>query len=91
MARGKGQVQGFLQSEFYRHHRVVVMSEKAKRFITALFGSYTANPDQLPPRFREWASQVGVPRAVADYIAGMTDRYAQDEYRRLFHPFENIL
>ncbi|HEY3226607.1 MAG TPA: HD domain-containing protein, partial [Planctomycetota bacterium] len=91
MARGKGQVQAFLQSEFYRHHRVVVMSEKAKRFITALFGSYTANPDQLPPRFREWASQVGVPRAVADYIAGMTDRYAQDEYRRLFHPFENIL
>jgi dGTPase len=91
MARRKAQVQEFLQQEFYRHHRVVVMSEKAKRFITALFGAYTANPDQLPPRFREWASQVGVPRAVSDYLAGMTDRYAQDEYRRLFHPFENIL
>jgi dGTPase len=34
---------------------------------------------------------VGLERAVADYLAGMTDRYAQDEYRKLFHPFENIL
>ena len=91
MARRKTQLQGFLREEFYRHHRVVIMSEKAKRFIIGLFGAYTANADQLPPRFRAWSAQVGVPRAVADYIAGMTDRYAQDEYRRLFHPFENIL
>ncbi len=91
MARRKSELQAFLQKEFYRHHRVVVMSEKAKRFITELFGSFTSNPDQLPPRFREWAGQVGVHRAVADYLAGMTDRYAQEEYRRLFHPFETLL
>jgi dGTPase len=91
MGRRKGELQGFLRNEFYRHHRVVIMSEKAKRFITALFESYTTNPDQLPPRFREWGEKVGVHRSVADYIAGMTDRYAQDEYRRLFHPFETIL
>ena len=91
MARRKGELQGFLRNEFYRHHRVVIMSEKAKRFISELFTSYTSNPDQLPPRFRAWSEQVGVQRSVADYIAGMTDRYAQDEYRRLFHPFETIL
>jgi dGTPase len=45
----------------------------------------------LPPRFQDWAKETGVPRAVADYIAGMTDRYCQDEYRKLFNPFENIL
>ncbi|MBI4566556.1 MAG: deoxyguanosinetriphosphate triphosphohydrolase [Planctomycetes bacterium] len=91
MDRRKRELQRFLRDEVYRHHRVVVMSEKAKRFVTALFEAYTSNSDQLPPRFRAWAASVGVERAVADYIAGMTDRYAQDEYRRLFHPFENLL
>jgi dGTPase len=67
------------------------MSEKARRFVTDLFNAYTANPATLPPRFQEWAKQTGVHRAVADYIAGMTDRYCQDEYRKLFYPFENGL
>jgi dGTPase len=68
-----------------------MMAEKARRFITELFAAYTANPGILPPRFQDWSKEVGVPRAVADYIAGMTDRYCQDEYRKLFHPFENLL
>ena len=91
MAREKLQFQRFLYDNVYRHHRVVVMSEKAMRFVKALFQAYAANIEQLPPRFRKWAKTVGLERAVADYIAGMTDRYAQDEYRKLFHPFENIL
>ena len=45
----------------------------------------------LPPHFQQRAQETGVPRAVADYIAGMTDRYCQDEYRKLFYPFENVL
>ena len=91
MARKKRELQIFLFANLYRHHRVVVMSEKAKRFVRELFAAYRSNTDQLPPRFKEWTKRVGVERAVADYIAGMTDRYAQDEYRRLFHPFENVL
>ncbi|MBI2933186.1 MAG: deoxyguanosinetriphosphate triphosphohydrolase [Planctomycetes bacterium] len=87
----KRELQGFLHAHVYRHHRVVVMSEKAKRFIRSLFDAYVSNLDQLPPRFRDWAKEVGVHRAVADYIAGMTDRYAQDEVRRLFYPFETVL
>jgi dGTPase len=91
MDRRKKELQYFLNQNVYRHHRVLIMSAKAKRFIQELFGAYTDNPAQLPPRFQEWSRQVGVPRAVSDYIAGMTDRYCQDEYRKLFHPFENVL
>ena len=91
MDRQKKQLQHFLNQNVYRHNRVLIMSEKAKRFVADLFKAYTANPAMLPPRFQDWAKETGVPRAVADYIAGMTDRYCQDEYRKLFNPFENIL
>jgi dGTPase len=91
MDRRKRELQAFLHRHVYRHHRVVMMAEKARRFITELFRAYTANPTTLPPRFQDWSTEVGVPRAVSDYIAGMTDRYCQDEYRKLFHPFENLL
>jgi dGTPase len=91
MDRLKKELQHFLGQNVYRHYRVLMMAEKARRFITELFRAYTETPAQLPPRFQEWSREVGVPRAVADYIAGMTDRYCQDEYRKLFHPFENIL
>ncbi|HYF00024.1 MAG TPA: deoxyguanosinetriphosphate triphosphohydrolase [Planctomycetota bacterium] len=91
MERLKRELQKFLQAHLYRHHRVTMMAEKAKRFIAELFRCYTDNPLTLPPHFQEWGREVGVPRAVADYLAGMTDRYCQDEYRRLFHPFENLL
>ncbi len=87
----KKELERFLHANVYRHHRVLIMQEKAKRFLKELFRAYTETPAQLPPRFQEWAGQVGAPRAVADYIAGMTDRYCQDEYRKLFYPFENIL
>ncbi len=91
MERKKGELQAFLHRNVYRHNRVLIMAEKAKRFVTDLFRAYTANPDQLPPWFREWAREAGTERAVADYLAGMTDRYCQDEYRKLFYPFENLL
>jgi dGTPase len=91
MDRRKSELQAFLHRNVYRHHRVVMMAEKARRFITELFRAYTTNATTLPPRFQDWAKEVGVPRAVSDYIAGMTDRYCQDEYRKLFHPFENLL
>jgi dGTPase len=86
MDRLKRELQHFLGQNVYRHFRVLMMAEKARRFITELFGAYTGNPAQLPPRFREWGREVGVPRAVADYIAGMTDRYAMRTYERLFLP-----
>lgn len=90
-ARQKALLQGFLHRNVYRHHQVSKMNEKAKRFVRDLVRAYVQKVEQLPPRFREMANEAGVPRAVADYVAGMTDRYAQEEYRKMFHPFENIL
>ncbi|NQS99775.1 MAG: deoxyguanosinetriphosphate triphosphohydrolase [Candidatus Omnitrophica bacterium] len=76
----------FLNQKLYQHYKVVRMSSKAKRFVQELFQCYLANPEQLPPSSRSRLEHDGVSRVVCDYIAGMTDRYAQNEYRRLFQP-----
>jgi dGTPase len=77
----------FLFENLYRHYRVVRMSTKAERFLTDLFNEYTREPHQLPPTTRQKIDSVGLLRAVTDYIAGMTDRYALQEWERLFSPF----
>ena len=51
---------------------------------------YIKHPEQLPPQNQEWVEKEGRHRSVCDYLAGMTDRFAQDEYRKLFHPFEKV-
>jgi dGTPase len=51
---------------------------------------YCQHADQLPADFQAWAAEQGIERSVCDYIAGMTDRYAEREYRQLFHPFERV-
>ena len=73
----------FLNEKLYRHYRVARMSSKARRIVTELFGAFLAEPILLPPEFQSRASD-DKPRAIADYIAGMTDRYAMLEHRRLF-------
>jgi dGTPase len=86
MDRMKRELQRFLHENVYRHPRVLGMAEDAGRSIEALFRATLADPTRLPAGFRDWSREVGLPRAVADYIAGMTDRYCQDEYRRLSRP-----
>jgi len=73
----------FLHANLYRHYRVSRMSSKARRIITDLFQAFLAEPGLLPPEFQARA-EADTPRAIADYIAGMTDRYAIVEHRRLF-------
>lgn len=80
----------FLQKNLYQHYKVVRMSNKAQRFIKDLFNVYLAKPDQLPPTSYSRIKQDGPHRVVCDYIAGMTDRYAQDEYKKLFQPYERV-
>lgn len=83
----------FLMGNLYQHYRVVRMSNKARRFISALFKEYLANPKQLPPhcfaRSKEPKKGKGH-RVICDYLAGMTDRYALDEYKKLFEPYERV-
>lgn len=73
----------FLRDNLYRHYRVVRMSAKASRIVAELFAALLADTRLLPPEFQERA-RTGASRAIADYIAGMTDRYAILEHRRLF-------
>ena len=75
----------FLHENLYRHYRVNRMTSKARRVLTELFDAFMSDPALLPPDYRtadgERSRQA---RRIADYIAGMTDRYAMSEHRRLF-------
>lgn len=84
------ELKDFLRENLYRHYKVVKMQEKSKRIIEALFTVYLKNINQLPPQFIKTIDEFGKERVVADYIAGMTDRFAQDEYERLFLPFTKM-
>jgi dGTPase len=86
-ARMNDQLKNFLYDQLYRHYRVARMSEKAYRFLRELFEAYIREPAQLPPEVRSRIEGRGIHRAVADYLAGMTDRYALMEWQRLFDPF----
>ena len=81
--REQAELKRFLHANLYRHYRVSRMSSKARRIITDLFQAFLAEPGLLPPEFQVRA-EADTPRAIADYIAGMTDRYAIIEHRRLF-------
>ena len=73
----------FLRTQLYQHYLVNRMSGKARRIIQALFDAFMSDPKLLPPQYQDKAHQDQA-RAIADYIAGMTDRYAMKEYRHLF-------
>jgi dGTPase len=79
-------LKSYLHEHLYRHHRIERMKDKARRVLEALFDRYHANPRLLPDDTRRRIVVDGVERTIADYIAGMTDRYATEEYRRLFDP-----
>ncbi|MGH8503036.1 MAG: deoxyguanosinetriphosphate triphosphohydrolase [Gammaproteobacteria bacterium] len=87
------QLKAFLRKALYRHYRVHRMSVKAKRVLSELFAAFMDDPQLLPAAHRLHAERreraAGKParaRVVADYIAGMTDRYALTEHGRLFNP-----
>ena len=84
------ELKGFLMDNLYRHYKVIRMFEKAKRVMRELFRAYMSEPQQLPPHILERHERVGdpLPRIIADYIAGMTDRFALEEHRKLFDPLE---
>ena len=77
------QLQRFLHQELYCHFRVLREMSKARRVIGELFEAFMADIRLLPPKQQAHAQQ-DKPRAIADYIAGMTDRYAVREHQRLF-------
>ena len=76
----------FLFRNFYRHYRLNQMAVRAERMLTLLFESYLRDISSMPERFVQWCEEVSSERGICDYIAGMTDRYAESEYARFFLP-----
>jgi dGTPase len=89
MARQNLELKRFLRHNLYHHYKVNRMSAKAERIIRELFEGFINNIGLLPHEFQAYA-EVDKPRAVADYIAGMTDRYAIREHRKLYAIEENL-
>jgi dGTPase len=86
----KAGLEDFLHRKVYRHFRVVRMAQKGSRFLQQLFDEYCRHPAQLPERYAQRAAATSRERTVCDYLAGMTDRYAQDEFLRLFQPYAPV-
>ncbi len=86
MHRRNRQLKDFLYSNLYRHYRVVRMAVKAERILTDLFEAYCAESTILPKHVQLAIPDRSLERTICDYIAGMTDRYAIEEYKKLFDP-----
>ncbi len=86
-SRMNAELKAFLYANLYYHYRVVRMSQKAAHFLAQLFEAFTSAPDQLPPEVQRRIPAKGLHRAITDYLAGMTDRYALEEWQRLYDPF----
>ncbi len=78
-----GELQSFLWERVYRHAQLQEFSRYARRLLGGLFKAYLANPAEMALWYREWSNEVGLERAVCDYLAGMTDRFAEQEFERL--------
>jgi len=84
------QLKKFLFKNLYRHYRVERMADKAGRILTDLFNAYIHNPKILPPEVFSQSGDENQERAICDYIAGMTDRFALDEHQKLFDPHSKV-
>jgi len=82
------ELKDFLYRNLYRNWRVMRISTKVTRTVSELFDYFVAHPELLPPEHQNRIDVLPVQRVVCDYIAGMTDRYALQEYRRLLDPEE---
>jgi dGTPase len=90
LTRKNRELKLFLMENLYRHFKVERMRVKAERYLTQLFETYMKHPTLLPRKYQQKMEVSGRERVICDYIAGMTDRFALDEYKRLFEPYERV-
>ncbi|MCO6456833.1 MAG: dNTP triphosphohydrolase [Pirellulaceae bacterium] len=82
--QGKTELERFLYQRVYRHPRLIRVRQQAQRRLRELFAALRAEPARLPPEFAERVDSVGLPRAVGDYLASLTDRSCDQLYCQLF-------
>jgi dGTPase len=83
------ELKDFLFANLYSHFRVLRMAMKAEKVISDLFQAYQTDPAILPAGLETAVEKRGLERTICDYIAGMTDRFAIQEHRKLFDPLES--
>ena len=83
IAKEVGELQRFLYERVYKHPKLLELSQHAAEVLEGLFRSLCERTEEMPPWYRRWVEQVGRERAVCDYLAGMTDRFAEQEFERL--------
>lgn len=79
-----------LLEKMYNHYRVIRMAEKASRIIKDLFDAYYDEPRQIPPQALRRKSKDSIEQIICDYLAGMTDRFALEEHKKLFDPHSTV-
>jgi dGTPase len=88
MVEDLGALRAFLMERMYRHWKVNRTRSQARRMLAEMFQLFLGEPDVLPAEWyarTQGRNEAGVARVVCDYIAGMTDRFAIEEHRKLFH------
>jgi dGTPase len=83
MKRAHAQLKKFLHKNLYQHSHVTEMTDQGRLFIKSLFKVYLERPELLIEEITKKSREEGLHRVVCDYLAGMTDRFAIDEYKRL--------
>jgi dGTPase len=83
----KTELEAFLRGRVYHDPRIQRVAQEGGRMIRQLFAEFCRSPQLLPERHRQRIAEGPPERVVCDYVAGMTDRYAQEEYRKLFVPY----
>jgi dGTPase len=84
LAAQKRELERFLYDRVYRHPKLVAVRTQAQDRLKVMFFGFLARPELLPSHFQQRASVVGLPRAIGDYLAGMTDRYCDQQYEAHF-------
>src|SRR5262249_55731495 len=82
LAKDVGELQRFLYEHVYRHPKLLELSRHAAEVLAGLFAALVARPEEMPPWYRRWVGEVGRERAVGASRAGMTDRFAEQEFER---------
>jgi len=90
MEKKRKPLRAFLMENLYKNYRVIRMSDKAERILTEIFNVYLNKPEQLPPDAKVNLKKEKKHRVICDYVAGMTDRYALEEYRKFFDPLVKV-